>query len=70
MSTDATGAKQLARLLARGLSVGTLAELTDMDHFSDALEIAAAIPGTDFARTVQDAAQDMQDSQPLTGVLP
>ena len=66
MSTDTTGAHQLARLLAHGLSVGTLAELADMDHFSDALDIASAIPGTDFAHAVQ----DMQDSQLLTGARP
>ena len=70
MSTDTTGAQQLARLLARGLSVGTLPELADMDHFSDALDIASAIPGTDFAHAVHDAAQGIQDSPVLTGVLP
>jgi len=70
MSTDTTGVKQLTRLLAQGLSVGTLAELADMDHFSDALDIASAIPGTDFARAVHDAAQDIQGSLLLTGVLP
>lgn len=69
MSTDTTGAKQLARLLARGLNVGTLAELTDMDRFSDALEIAAAIPETDFAHAVRDAAQGIQDSLLLSGAL-
>ena len=70
MSTDTTGARQLARLLADGLSVGTLAELADMDHFNDALEIASAMPGTDFARAVRDAAQGIQDLLLLTGVLP
>ncbi|MEO3931522.1 DUF2064 domain-containing protein [Micrococcaceae bacterium Sec7.4] len=70
MSTDTTGAKQLTRLLARGLSVGTLAELADMDHFSDALDIAAAIPETDFAHAVQDAAQGLQDTLLITGVQP
>ena len=70
MSTDTTGARQLARLLAQGLSVGRLAELADMDHFSDALDIASAIPGTDFAHAVQDAAQGIQDSPLLTGALP
>ena len=70
MSTNTTGARQLARLSGRGLSVGTLAELADMDHFSDALDIAAAIPGTDFAHAVHDAAQGLQDSLLLTGVRP
>ena len=70
MSTDTTGAQQLARLSSHGLAVGRLAELADMDHFSDALDIAAVIPGTDFAHAVQDAAQGIQDSLLLTGVRP
>lgn len=70
MSTDTTGAQQTARLSARGLSVGTLPELADMDHFSDALDIAAVIPETDFAHAVQDAAQGLPDSLLLPGVRP
>ncbi|WP_226759557.1 DUF2064 domain-containing protein [Arthrobacter sp. SO3] len=70
MSSDTTGARQLARLLARGLNVGTLAELADMDHFSDALNIASVLPGTDFAHAVQDAAQRMHDASLLSGALP
>lgn len=56
MSTDTTGEQQHARLLAAGLSVGVLPELRDMDYFSDALEIAAEIPGSDFAAAVEAAA--------------
>lgn len=70
MSTHTTGSRQLARLLAQGLRVGTLNELADMDHFRDALNIASAIPGTTFAHAVHDAAQGLQHSLPLTGVLP
>ena len=55
MSTHTTGAQQLARLSAAGLRVGMLPELRDMDHFSDALKIAAEIPGTEFARAVNEA---------------
>lgn len=59
MSTGTTGASQLARLCAAGLHVGMLPELRDMDHFSDALEIAAAIPGTGFAHAVDEAALEV-----------
>ncbi|XAS63788.1 DUF2064 domain-containing protein [Micrococcaceae bacterium Sec5.8] len=69
MSTETTGAKQLARLIAQGLSVGTLTELADMDHFTDAVNIASVLPGTDFARAVRDAAKDMHDKVLLTGAL-
>jgi glycosyltransferase A (GT-A) superfamily protein (DUF2064 family) len=52
MSTTTTGALQLARLTAAGLNVGILPELRDMDHFSDAQQIAAEIPGSAFAKMV------------------
>lgn len=52
MSTGATGRAQLARLASAGLDIGMLPELRDMDRFSDAVQIAAAIPATDFARAV------------------
>jgi glycosyltransferase A (GT-A) superfamily protein (DUF2064 family) len=52
MSTAGTGARQLARLATAGLSVGMLPELRDMDHFSDAQQIAAEIPGSGFAQAV------------------
>lgn len=55
MSTGATGAAQLARLTAAGLAVGMLPELRDMDHFSDAVEIAAGLPDTEFAQAVKAA---------------
>ncbi|MDI3243404.1 DUF2064 domain-containing protein [Arthrobacter sp. AL08] len=52
MSTDKTGSEQLSRLAAGGLSVGLLAVLRDMDRINDAREIAAEIPGTEFAAAV------------------
>ncbi|WP_326968951.1 TIGR04282 family arsenosugar biosynthesis glycosyltransferase [Arthrobacter sp. CG_A4] len=68
MSTHTTGAQQLARLSAAGLRVGMLPELRDMDHFSDALTIAGEIPGTEFARAVNEAAVVGLGSRPAAGV--
>ena len=56
MSTTTTGGRQLARLTAAGLNVGMLPELRDMDHFSDALQIAAEIPDSAFAGAVAQTA--------------
>jgi glycosyltransferase A (GT-A) superfamily protein (DUF2064 family) len=67
MSTDTTGAQQHARLSAAGLTIGMLPELRDMDYFSDALEIAAGIPGTDFAFAVDKAAALAQGSALTSG---
>ncbi|MCU0268996.1 MAG: DUF2064 domain-containing protein [Acidimicrobiales bacterium] len=50
MSSPVTRARQWARLVARGYSVGALGELRDLDHFGDAVALAAADPGTRFAR--------------------
>ncbi|MBT2555920.1 DUF2064 domain-containing protein [Arthrobacter sp. ISL-5] len=52
MSTETTGTRQLARLNRHGLATGLLPVLRDMDVFADAVEIAAALPGTDFASAV------------------
>lgn len=60
MSTAETGASQLARLAEAGLSVGILPELRDMDQFSDALQIAAEIPGSAFAEAVAETAHKVQ----------
>ncbi|MET3206995.1 MULTISPECIES: DUF2064 domain-containing protein [unclassified Arthrobacter] len=60
MSTDTTGADQLSRLAANGLSVGLLPVLRDMDHMDDALEIAAEIPDTEFAAAVAAAVEHLQ----------
>lgn len=70
MSTDTTGARQLARLVAAGLSVGLLPELTDMDRFGDALEIATLMPGTDFACAVDAAAHLVRGSLLAAGARP
>ncbi|MET3812618.1 DUF2064 domain-containing protein [Arthrobacter sp. UYEF3] len=67
MSTGRTGASQLTRLSAAGLSIGMLPELRDMDHFSDALEIAAKIPGSGFAHAVDEAALQIRGSSPTGG---
>jgi glycosyltransferase A (GT-A) superfamily protein (DUF2064 family) len=67
MSTDTTGDQQHARLSAAGLSIGLLPELRDMDYFNDALEIAAEIPGTDFAFAVDAAAAPGLGSTLTTG---
>jgi uncharacterized protein len=52
-SRDDTGALQLARLRAFGLRVGILPPLTDVDEIDDALEVAALIPGSRFATTLE-----------------
>jgi glycosyltransferase A (GT-A) superfamily protein (DUF2064 family) len=63
MSTTTTGALQLARFAAAGLSVGMLPELRDMDHFSDAQQIAAEIPGSAFAKAVAETAARVPGSR-------
>lgn len=50
MSTQCTGAAQLARLESLGLRVGLLRRLTDVDTPADAELVAARAPGTRFAR--------------------
>jgi len=61
MSQPDTGARQLARLERAGLRVARLPELVDVDTVSDAERIAAATPGSAFARCLaslrDDAAQ-------------
>jgi rSAM/selenodomain-associated transferase 1 len=53
MSTVRTGRAQLARLLARGYRVELFPTLRDVDTFADALDVAAMVPGSRFARTVR-----------------
>ncbi|MBD8078449.1 TIGR04282 family arsenosugar biosynthesis glycosyltransferase [Cellulosimicrobium arenosum] len=50
MSEPTTGAAQLDRLRSCGLSVGLLPTLRDVDEPDDARAVAAAAPGTRFAR--------------------
>jgi uncharacterized protein len=60
MSVAHTCAVQLARLDARGLSTAFAPELRDVDHFPDALEVAAAAPASQFAHAVRSlAARDV-----------
>jgi uncharacterized protein len=40
------------RLGQRGRRVALLPSLADVDTFEDAVEVAAAVPGSRFARTV------------------
>jgi uncharacterized protein len=49
MSTSATGAIQLARLVAAGLRVAQLPQLRDVDTAADALAVAREAPQTRFA---------------------
>ena len=52
MSRNDTGRIQLERLLAAGLDVQLLPELTDVDTIDDARAVAAAAPSTEFAATL------------------
>lgn len=53
MSTDHTGAAQRARLESLGFRVTDLPVLTDVDHFTEAVSVAADIPGSRFAEAVR-----------------
>lgn len=53
MSRDDTGAAQLARLQELGLRVRLLEEQTDVDHWADAVAVAAGVPGSRFAAVVE-----------------
>lgn len=52
MSTAHTGRDQEARLRARGLAVGLLPELRDVDLIDDARAVAALAPGSRFAQAL------------------
>jgi rSAM/selenodomain-associated transferase 1 len=58
MSAEDTGAAQHARLRALGLRTARLEPLLDVDTIDDAREVAAAAPGSAFARAL--AAIDLQ----------
>ncbi len=53
MSTDHTGADQLARLQELGYRTRLLDELQDIDTFADALDVARHIPASRFAATLE-----------------
>ena len=52
MSQSNTGAMQLRQMKRLGLRVGMLEELCDVDHFDDAVTIAAEMSGSSFEREV------------------
>ena len=52
MSTPHTGRLQRARLTELGLQTRVLGELRDVDEFNDAIEVAAQVPRSRFARTL------------------
>jgi uncharacterized protein len=70
MSTDTTAVRQFARLALSGLSTGLLPILRDMDFFTDAVAIAAGIPGTDFASKVVTLSAQLATFQPATSAQP
>ena len=53
MSTDHTGTAQRARLDSLDLVVSDLPVLLDVDHFTEAVAVAADIPGSRFAEAVR-----------------
>ncbi len=61
MSVPATGVAQLARLREAGLRVTQVPELTDVDTFDSAKQVAESAPGSGFA-----ALMGVYDSGPAT----
>jgi len=53
MSRADTGRVQLGRLMDAGLRVAIAPELTDVDDAQDAMQVAALIPGSRFATTLE-----------------
>ena len=62
MSTDRTGAAQLARLRTLGLNTALVPMLRDFDTFDDAVAIANEIPTTRFARAVAGLTEAVEDT--------
>lgn len=60
MSTERTGAAQLARLLSLGLRVQLLDELTDVDTIHSAHEVARLAPDSRFARALAAACASLE----------
>lgn len=50
-SREDTGALQLARLRAAGMTVGTLPTVNDIDTIDDAIEVAELVPASRYGRT-------------------
>ncbi|MGH9022730.1 MAG: TIGR04282 family arsenosugar biosynthesis glycosyltransferase [Acidimicrobiia bacterium] len=65
MSTPHTGSAQRQRLLERGRRVVALPELRDVDTIDDARAVAAHVPGSRFAATLERL--DRAPPGPLTG---
>jgi rSAM/selenodomain-associated transferase 1 len=53
MSVADTGAAQIAQLGARGLTTQLVREMQDVDHFADAIAVAATTPTSQFADAVR-----------------
>lgn len=60
MSVATTFQEQHGRLQALGLSYRELSELHDVDHFSDALEVAETMPGSAFAAAVRSVSKRLE----------
>jgi hypothetical protein len=60
MSTERTGERQLARLRSRQLRIDLLPQLVDVDHFDDAVAVAAAMPPSAFADRVAAVRQSVE----------
>jgi rSAM/selenodomain-associated transferase 1 len=63
MSRPDTGQVQLGRLMAAGLRVAMAPELTDVDCVQDALNVAALIPGSRFAVTLEQEAGELASAR-------
>lgn len=61
MSRSDTGRIQLERLTARGLRVGILPSLTDVDTFETALEVATLSPYSRFASALADIVDELDE---------
>jgi rSAM/selenodomain-associated transferase 1 len=61
MSTSITGALQYDRLRTHCGTVGLLPALRDVDHFRDAVDVAAAAPGTRFAEVLRTLTSDLME---------
>jgi hypothetical protein len=67
MSTDHTGADQLARLDELGYRTRLVGELQDVDTFADAVEVARIVPGSRFARVVDTVDNTVDRAEVATG---
>jgi len=66
MSEAGTGLYQLERLHGLGLSVDLLEEVRDIDHWQDALAIAAAYPDLETSKVVAAVAGRLSPGQQET----